>query len=67
MFYVKVNGHKKEITSRNVYTLCLECGKEIQVDLTEFIQPGEFDFEASYVLCSKCSSSKHNMGEADKI
>ena len=67
MFYIKVNGQKKEITARNIYTLCPECGKEIQVDLTELIQPGEFDLEASRVLCGKCSRSKHNMGEADKI
>lgn len=57
MFYIKVNGQKKEITTRNVYTLCPECGKEIPVDLTSIIIPGEFDFESTRLLCEKCSAA----------
>lgn len=57
MFYTKVNGQKKEITARNVYTLCMECGKEMPVDLTRIISPGEFDFESTRLLCKKCSAA----------
>lgn len=63
MFYTKYGGKRKVITSRNVYTRCPECGREYQIDLAETIQPGQFDFEATRVLCADCSMRKTNGAE----
>ena len=55
MFYVKnESGGKMEIRSNNVFTVCPECGEEIQIDLHEILD-GDSDLETTTVLCHKCS------------
>lgn len=59
MFYVKQDfGYaevKTEITDENVFTICPECGRELNVDLVELFRDGESDLCSTSVLCSVCS------------
>lgn len=67
MFYIKTKqpGGKTvntEVTDENVFTRCLECSKEISVDLAELFSDGEGDLYSSGIICEDCTKkrmSKH--------
>ena len=60
MFYVKTKiGEgctlRTEITDENTYTICVNCGDEIQVDLNEAIIDGCLDLFGMGMRCEECS------------
>lgn len=64
MFYIKTekpNGKtlKTEITDENVFTLCPECGVEMNIDLAELFSDGEGDLHSSSVACSACTMKRY--------
>lgn len=67
MFYIKTKlpggkTVKTEVTDENVFTRCLECGKETGVDLAELFSDGEGDLYSSGIICEDCAKkrmSKH--------
>jgi hypothetical protein len=65
MFYVKRKIAKGttiqiELRPRNIFTKCLGCGKEIEVDLSTL---GEFCYFSTHIYCSVCSEAKVWMKE----
>lgn len=65
MFYVKFaawTGVKiVQLTEKNVYTKCPECGKDHIVNLEELIKEGKgFNLRTTRVLCPKCSKDNEN-------
>lgn len=61
MFYMKVksddvyeNKGRMYIESDNVYTRCLYCDKEIEVDLAEVFADGDIDLYATKIVCKEC-------------
>lgn len=60
MFYVKTHLNNDaaieiDITRANVFCRCPLCGKEVPVDLNDFIGDEDFDICASEVACETCS------------
>ena len=60
MFYTKTRLGKgttliTEIHTDNVFTRCLCCGDEVQVNLEDILCEGEGDLNESTVLCGECS------------
>lgn len=60
MFYVKTQVNEDTytttaITDENVYTNCIDCGHEIQVDLDEVIVDGHLDLFGTGMRCEDCS------------
>lgn len=57
MFYIKLNNCTRiEITDKNVFTTCPECGKEFHVDLMELLHDStDFDLYGTLVYCDECS------------
>ena len=60
MFYIKTQIGEEaqlttEITDENVFTRCLECGVELQVDLAELAYDVHFDLCGTGIYCSRCS------------
>lgn len=60
MFYVKSEISegitlRSEINSENVYTHCIDCGHEIQIDLDEMIVDGHLDLYGLGCRCEACS------------
>lgn len=60
MFYTKIRINEgacttAEITDENVFTHCIGCGHEIQVDLDEMIVDGHLDLFGLGMRCEKCS------------
>ncbi len=60
MFYTKTQIGEDtqlttEITDENVFTRCVECGVELQVDLVELASDEHFDLCDTGIYCSKCS------------
>lgn len=47
----------------NVFTVCPQCGKEHSIDISEFFQDGDFDFDCS-VYCEDCS--KKNLKQMEE-
>ena len=72
MFYLKTklaNGKvvKTDITDENVFTCCLECGRELPIDLVEVFSDGEGDLFSTSIICSTCAKKRaekrrHNDG-----
>jgi len=67
MFYVKTQLNEDaaivvDITDENVFTTCPDCGKEVQVDLTDFAGDEEFDLYDTGVYCPECSK-RHWLAE----
>ncbi len=65
MFYTKtIIGENTTICTtlddENVFTHCIECGSEIQVDLDEMIVDGHLDLYGTGCRCVECSR-KHAM------
>jgi hypothetical protein len=63
MFYIKSelpSGRvaKTEITDKNVFTHCVECGRELPIDLAEVFNDGEGDLFSTNIVCSSCTK-KH--------
>lgn len=63
MFHVKTQLNKDaaivvDITDKNVFTTCPDCGKEVQVDLTDFAGDEEFDLYGTEVSCPECSKRR---------
>lgn len=60
MFYVKIKDGEKvikeELTDENIFTMCPECGKEIQVDLAEIFPDGEIDLFGTSIMCKECTA-----------
>ena len=65
MFYVKSEiaegvTLKTNITSDNVFTICPDCGEEIQVDLScdfgDLLCKTEGDLESTRICCMECSN-----------
>lgn len=67
MFYVKAELKSgvvvMQITDKNVYTKCPECGKDYNVNLEEIIRNKgkEFDLRGTKVLCPKCSDENKEL------
>ena len=60
MFYVKENINdavevKVEINDENVFCHCPRCGKEVHVDINEFMGDEDFDLYATSLFCADCS------------
>lgn len=55
MFYVKNGKEKIEIHYDNVFTICPECGDEIQIDLQDLLGSGDADLYSTGVYCHACS------------
>lgn len=48
-----------DLTDENVFTTCLDCGREMQVDLSELSQDSEgFDLYGTNLRCGKCSAQQ---------
>lgn len=63
MYYVKskINGSeiKIEINDESVFTRCIQCGKEMQVDIVEEIKSNpDFDLYGTGCFCSPECSDK---------
>lgn len=63
MFYVRTKLHddvsiEVDVTRENVFNRCPFCGKEVQVDLTEFAGDENFDLIESGVLCEDCTRNQ---------
>ena len=63
MFYLKTklaNGKvvKTDITDENVFTCCLECGRELPIDLVEVFSDGEGDLFSTSIICSTCAKKR---------
>ena len=63
MFYLKTklaNGKvvKTDITDENVFTCCLECGRELPIDLVEVFSDGEGDLFSTSIICSACTKKR---------
>ncbi len=60
MFYIKKETEeisvKVELTGE-AYTLCPDCGKEVEVDLAEIAQIPDFDFYGTTIYCDECADS----------
>lgn len=67
MFYIKVatkaGNTIYQITDKNVYTKCPECGKDHTVNLEEIIRNKgeEFSLRGTRVLCPKCSDENKEL------
>ncbi len=60
MFYVKTKINEgtyftTEITDENVYTSCIDCGRELQIDLDEAVVEGHLDLFGLGMRCETCS------------
>ena len=60
MFYIKTRIGKEtqlttDITDENVFTRCVECDAELQVDLVELASDEHFDLYSTGICCSRCS------------
>lgn len=59
MFYIKKQTEeisvKAELTGE-AYTLCPDCGKEVEVDLAETVQISDFDFYGTTIYCDECAA-----------
>ena len=65
MFYIKTklpDGKtvKTEVTDENVFTRCVECDAELQVDLVELASDEHFDLCGTGIYCSRCSCKRWN-------
>jgi hypothetical protein len=63
MYYVKsrINGGEIEIeiNDENVFTRCIQCGREVPVDIVEEIKANpDFDLYGTGRLCNKECSEK---------
>lgn len=63
MFYIKTrkpNGKvvRTEITDENTFTRCLECGRELPVDLAEILLDAEGDLFSTGIVCAGCTVKK---------
>lgn len=71
MFYIKTKINEgtyitTEITDTNTYTVCIDCGKEVQVDLDEMIVDGHLDLYGLGCRCEACSF-KHAQGHLGEL
>lgn len=60
MFYVKerLNDAMEvvvEINDENVFSHCIHCGKELQVNLEELFADGSVDLSSTGVVCTTCA------------
>ena len=60
MFYVKTKINEDSyitttITDENVFTICVDCGNEIPVDLDDMIVDGSLDLYGIGCRCEECS------------
>ena len=65
MYYVKekINGAevKIEINDENVFTACVECGKEIAVDIVDEIKNNpDFDLFGTGRFCNQECADRYN-------
>ncbi|AYB38522.1 hypothetical protein [Brevibacillus laterosporus] len=64
MFYLKTKDRRNkelvvDIYDDEIFTKCVECGKEIQADselLINVLENGEF--ASTYIMCEKCTKDK---------
>lgn len=58
MFYLKNKSDEAEVkiyyTGENCFTECSACGKEIQINIEEFLEPGNIDLLSTEVMCGGC-------------
>lgn len=60
MFYIKTKINEgtcitTEITDENTFTACVDCGRELQIDLDEAIIDGHLDLFGLGMRCEGCS------------
>ncbi len=55
MFYARTKDGYTEITARNVYTACPQCGTMHQVDLADLLAGQYKGLEGIRVYCHRCS------------
>lgn len=64
MFYIKHNlpdgsAHCVDIESDNVFSRCIDCGAELQVDLMEMVDAsGDLDLYGTHVRCAECTAKQ---------
>lgn len=63
MFYVKEKVSPSvdvtvELHDDNVFCICPECGREVEIDLVELFGNGESDLYGTSVYCRECSKVK---------
>jgi len=63
MFYIKTKRNHcipiEDGDDGNVFTKCPGCGKEFEVDLSDFIVDGKLDMYGTAWYCTKCSANRH--------
>lgn len=60
MFYVKeqINDAMSvtvDINDENVFSHCIRCGKELQVNLEDLFADGSVDLSSTGVVCTTCA------------
>lgn len=60
MYYVKSGNRKIDIEDDNVFTTCVKCGRELQVDLADAVIDEELDLYSVGWFCQKCGEEVRN-------
>lgn len=67
MFYLRtiIDGVERdiEIYGDQIFTTCLDCGKEMQADedfLADLMVDRKFDFAGSNIVCEDCAAKRKN-------
>ena len=63
MFYVKEKISPSvdvtvELHDDNVFCICPDCGREVEIDIAELFSDGESDLSGTSVYCADCSKTK---------
>jgi hypothetical protein len=71
MFYLKKEIGNVPIYGDEIFTTCLDCGKEVQFDeisLAEIIGDGtDFDFAGTSVICEECTKKRNSQKRTGKL
>lgn len=57
MFYIKQKNGDVLITHHNAFTKCPRCGKEVQVDILDFVLRDPRDLMGIELYCDKCKEA----------
>lgn len=60
MLYVRGMSESRErvivpIDGDNVFSYCPSCGKEVEVELSQFWNDEDFDYQETELYCERCS------------
>lgn len=60
MFYVREGNQIIELDGKNIFTCCIRCEREIEVDIIEYAQEfPDFDLYGVGLYCPLCLKSIH--------